>query len=379
MQSTENFLDSRRCRTIFAVAILTTTVVFCQSGALADVTITSPTTNNEYYDEANMVELSGTASSNATRIDWSCRSGCNQRGTASGISSWATGAFYVESGSNIIDVTAHYSDGSSESDSILVYRTVPHGLRISFPYELDFDTGPSSLEQRIFATRGAAVSHQTTGCWQGGCAKIVPSQFDNSYAALGGFFFPDQSRRVNVRYLVKFGPDFVDNLNLRSKHILAHRASDVSGDRGMSYIWRADSGDFSLGACDNTDCSYEGDKYRPDGSEAFTIGAYLDEWVSIETEFDTLNHRIRTYVTTSDGRLDNYLLTEQSIHSISQSLDYWTRISILGAYIDLGTVPSEGMFFMLDEIVISDSYIGPPSGFGSPRAELPRPEAPELF
>jgi hypothetical protein len=47
---------------------------------------------------------------------------------------------------------------------------------------------------------------------------------------------------------------------------------------------------------------------------------------------------------------------------VTPSLDYWNRISVLGNY-GGGEVLSPDMYFMLDELVVSTSYIGPPAGF----------------
>lgn len=347
----------------------------CPSLVTAQVTITSPTATSTYYNEDNVAVVSGRVAGNVSSVTYSCESGCNNSGTTSGTSSWTTDRIYLNGGSNLVRVTARYTDGSSDSAVINLYRTIPGSVPVSFPYNLDFDGGASSLEGLIWATDGASVTHQTSGCWSGGCAKFVPSTSDNSYAALGGFNFPANTRRVNVRYLMYFGPDYLRNLNTRHKHILMHRATDVSGDRGMAYIWRTGGAttDLSVGACDNTDCRYEGGKTRPDGTESFLISEHLQEWVSFEVEFDTVNHRVRIYVTTRDGALNDHLLAERQIHSINSSQDYWSRLSVLGAFIDLGTTASPGMYWMTDEVVMSNTHIGPPAGFAGAGTARPNP------
>ena len=344
----------------------------------AAISITGPAIGDTFYTDENVLTVNGVTSGNVSYVSWSCQTGCNGSGTASGVSSWTTNTIYINSGNNLVNVTAHNTDGSTDSATINLYRTIPDGMLISFPYSLNFDAGPTSLDSRYYASGGATVSHQTGLCWSGGCAKFIPSRYDNTYAALGGFNFPANTQRVHVRYLIYFGEDYVQNLITRHKHILIHRATDISSDRGMTYIWNNGRGDFGLGACDNTDCRFEDDKTRPDGSESYIVGEHLQEWVSIETSFDTSTHMIQVFVTTQDGSLNNQLIAERQIHAINAADDYWTRISVFGAFIDLGTVPSAGMYWLMDEIVIDDSPIGPPAGFVTGQQPI-RPRSPTMI
>lgn len=243
----------------------------------------------------------------------------------------------------------------------------------SFPYTLNFDNGATSVNGLQYVSRGATLTHTTTNCWSGGCAKVVPSAQADSFAGLGDFTFPN-SKRINVRYLMYFGADYVRNLNSRHKHILIHRgtADDDSDDRGMIYVWHYNQQDFTMGACDNTDCRYQFNTDRPNGQEAFYIGDYLQQWVSFEAEFDLNTHQIRLFVTTQDGRLNEHLLAQRTIHNMSDpSQEFWRRISMLGSYIDLGTTASPGMYWMFDEVQISNQRIGPPANFGAARPNPP--------
>lgn len=336
--------------------------------AFGQVYISQPSGDETYYQRHHTVTVGGSASGDVERITWRCERGCGQSGTARGTRSWDTSGttIYLEGGSNIIRVTAHHADGSTSTDSINVYRTIAQRENVRFPYRQDFDDGPETVEGRINASAedGGRVVHTTNGCWRGGCVYFKPSTPRDTYTALGGYSFAGEPRRFHMRYLIKFGPDFVDNLNLRMKHILAHRATDQSGDRAMVYVWGTTDGrDKTFGACDNTVCAYEGGKSRPDGSETFLIGDYLDQWVNVEAVFDSAAHKVRVYITTPDQKLRDYLIAEQDIHAVSSSRDYWNQVSILGAYIDLGTTPSEGMYWMIDELAIDDDYIGPPPGY----------------
>jgi hypothetical protein len=266
---------SRNKRTnIFFMVLLLIAVSAYFDNALAEVTITAAMASCQndviYYDDdtsryycyCNMISLSSTAVGNISpviRVTRTCESGCNQGGDVSGTKSWSTEDFYVNGGSNIIRVTAQHQDGSTSTDSINVYYTTPSGTIVTFPYSLNFDSGLDSLEGLTSASKGASVSYEDSLCWSG-CAKFGPSSESNSFAALGGFYLPTNSRLVHLRSLIFYGPDYLSNLERRHKHILIHRGSDVSSDRGMVYAWKTvdGSGNLSLGACDNNDCRYEG-------------------------------------------------------------------------------------------------------------------------
>jgi hypothetical protein len=349
----------------------------------AAVVITSPSADSIWYQYDNTVRSSGDVSS----VTWACTSGCNNSGTASGRASWRSGTIYLEAGSNNVTVTSHLSDGSTETDSINLYRTIAGSTTANFPYTLDFDAGPSTLEAMYAASGGATVTHQTAQCWSGGCAKFTPAEASNSYAALGGFEFSGNPQVVHIRYLIYFGPDYASRLDSRHKHIIIHRYGnlsqnrDNSDDRGMIYVWHTGTDDLSMGACDNTDCRFEGDATRPDGDESLLIGERPAEWIALEAVFDSVTHTASLYATTRDGDLNELLIGQKTLHATTRSADdYWYALSVLGAFIDLGTEPSPGMYFLMDEIVMDDEHIGPPAGFIDGGAAQPaRPSAPTLI
>jgi hypothetical protein len=124
---------------------------------------------------------------------------------------------------------------------------------------------------------------------------------------------------------------------------------------------------------------FEGGGVRPEPPQTFLFGEHLREWVCIEGVFDTTAHTASYYVTTQDARLNNRLIVQTSLHSVAPELDYWNRISLIGNY-GGGVIQTPGMYFMIDELVVSTSPIGPPAGFitGSTPAP-PRLSAPAII
>jgi hypothetical protein len=366
----------------------------------AAITITSPTSDPIWHQRSNLVVVRGTASpasgTSISRIRWACLSNCRQNGiTSANSGSWSTGTITLDPGSNNVRVTVEYNNGTSDTDDINLYQTIAGTTNVVFPYALPLDDA-DELEARYTATDGASITHVTGAqCWRNGCARFVPvggtNGFDgiNTYAALGGFRFPPNSRTVFVRYLMYFGPDFITHVDRSIKHIIMHRGDGVgddSDDRAMSYIWRTPNlTNFTIGACDNIDCFFdENASPDPSNTDSFLVGNVANsQWVALEAEFDTSTtpNRVRIRATTEDGVLNETVIASRTMAPTNSSpQNYFRELSILGAFVDRGTRASPGMYFLLDEIAMSNSYIGPPAGFvtGNPSTRA-RPSAPVLL
>ncbi len=89
------------------------------------VTITSPTASSSYGTSSSTVTLGGSASDNVgvTQVSWVNNRGGS--GTASGTSSWSASGISLQSGSNIITVTARDAANNTGTDSITVTYTPP--------------------------------------------------------------------------------------------------------------------------------------------------------------------------------------------------------------------------------------------------------------
>jgi hypothetical protein len=88
-------------------------------------TITAPTGNASYTSTAATMSLGGTATDNVavTQVRWSNNRGGS--GTASGTTSWSAAGVPLQSGSNVITVTAVDAAGNAGTDTLTVTYTAP--------------------------------------------------------------------------------------------------------------------------------------------------------------------------------------------------------------------------------------------------------------
>lgn len=97
------------------------------------VAITSPTTSSGYSMTNNSINLGGTASDNVavTQVAWSNNRGGS--GTASGTASWSASAIPLQSGFNVVTVTAQDASGNISTDTLtVVFNSKP----ILYPQDL---------------------------------------------------------------------------------------------------------------------------------------------------------------------------------------------------------------------------------------------------
>ncbi len=98
------------------------------------VAITSPTTNSAYLTNSNPIGLSGTASdsSGVTQVKWSNNMGGG--GTCTGTTSWSAPGIQLQSGNNIITITATDPAGNAGSATLNVdYDLTPPSVAITSP------------------------------------------------------------------------------------------------------------------------------------------------------------------------------------------------------------------------------------------------------
>jgi hypothetical protein len=88
------------------------------------VTVTSPTSGTTYTTGASALTLAGRASDNVgvTQVTWANSRGGS--GTASGTTSWTAGGISLQTGSNVLTVTARDASGNTATTTLTVNRTV---------------------------------------------------------------------------------------------------------------------------------------------------------------------------------------------------------------------------------------------------------------
>jgi hypothetical protein len=99
------------------------TVTYTPDTTLPAVTITGPTSNTTLAVTASPLALSGTASDNigVTQVSWVNSRGGS--GTATGTTSWSVASITLQSGSNVLTVTARDAAGNTRTDTLTVTYT----------------------------------------------------------------------------------------------------------------------------------------------------------------------------------------------------------------------------------------------------------------
>ncbi len=243
----------------------------------------------------------------------------------------------------------------------------------SFPFIEQFNE--NNYDDIIWVSGNASHEWVSNQGWQGsGAAKFYPNTIDNNYMGLGQFTHFNNNEGVvqlNIRFLVYYGSDWEPGGD-QNKVVIMNRTSDLQYEDAQTRImlvsrtpdaahptWR------SFGICEDS-CIYEGGGANLDGVEPeFKIDnppeGRKEEWISVELEANTQTGTIKLYIYTQDGTLSASHLE----HSMEQRSYPFRYIDILGGYNNDQAVASTNNYYMIDELVIDDHYIGPPAGFVS--------------
>ena len=241
----------------------------------------------------------------------------------------------------------------------------------SLPWSENFDVNNYS---DLYRNSGnGIIEHDSSGGWNGtGAVKITPGTVSHQYYCLGQItnIGGGNEKVVHVRWLQYFGPTYPTDQPAYKNLILidATRASGDASDRPMSIANIFQNGMLFSVTDDTTRVNYDNVDYTggpgavyPDGDE-FYVNDYLNQWVCFEYVADIANNRNRLYITTQDGRFSG--LYSSTVNSIAPDR-YIVAIDVLGLYVNTAQsgAHSSTTYTKIDELVISDSFIGPPARF----------------
>ena len=134
------------------------------------VSITSPTSGSTYVTNVSSINLGGTASDSVgvTQVTWSNSRGGS--GTASGTTSWSITGLALQSGANVITVTAHDAAGNTWQSALTVTNdTTPPTATITSPTSgSTYSTNVSSINLGGTASDNVGVSQVTWSNNRGG-------------------------------------------------------------------------------------------------------------------------------------------------------------------------------------------------------------------
>lgn len=266
---------------------------------------------------------------------------------------------------------------------------------ISLPHTESFNAA-SSISDISWITQGGTVTWEATGGWRGGGGiKITaPTGSNQGYSGVGSFGGFGNRNRLNTRFLLNFGSSFQQQvqynkllvilrdeqgLDLGTLRPMLHDNERLTGGQ-LHRFWYPSRG--------------VGEGGTPTSNE-FTLngGNYTNQWVCFEYEVDLIAGRINLYIDTADGQHRGLTSTLSLAGEFDEVADRnngvgrpptdfpITQLQILGGFWTYGDGREGGVpgsqrdanaYMKLDELVISDRFIGCPAGFLS----NPPPSAP---
>lgn len=225
-------------------------------------------------------------------------------------------------------------------------------------------------------------------CWggAGGCGRFFGSTSGGGVYRgfnLGGH--TGGTTRKNLRYLQKWNSAWRGAQNLKGNYLAmggpfwTQEKSPASAfgrfQLAQSYagtLYRIHGNGQSQATCQSEgyQCApYDGNaSLGPGVSEAgpFEFAQYDNQWVCIELEMIS-SGIFRIYLWTQDGKYNGLYMEARNMSPGQPAI-----VGFSGMYFhDSGAAP--GSYVMVDEVVLSESLIGPPAGFGS---EVSSPNAP---
>jgi hypothetical protein len=261
---------------------------------------------------------------------------------------------------------------------ILLVATNAYADRaITLPWELTFDNN-SWVSDLARGECGGTSTHVTEGCYSGGCARIVPPTTPCAGGGINGggvglrwITYP-ATTRIHIRFLIKFGPTFASSMrnsggNLEVKFLVLDSPSRVGllgllgSDTDGRYLAWAAYGNLNVWTFRNQEPVWI--EYAP-----FRIrdNVRSQEWIAVEYWVDSATDRTGVYVWTQDGAQSGSIVDVPKSNSVN-STGFWM------SYFNSYGVANEGNWYLIDNLAVSTSYIGPPQGFTGGQASIVSP------
>lgn len=267
---------------------------------------------------------------------------------------------------------------------------------ISLPHTEEFNSS-TSVSDITWATQGGSVIWEANGGWRnGGGIKITaPTGSTQGYSGIGVFGGFGNRNRLNTRFLLNFGSSFQRQVQYDKLIVVLrdNRGIDLGTLRPMIHdnerltngqlhrFWRPTRG--------------VGETGTPVTANEFTLNGTnnINQWICFEYEVDLIAGRLNLYIDTADGRhrgLSSSVSLAGEYAEVAGLNNGVGRpptdfpiieLQILGGYWTYGDGREGGVpgsqrdanaYMKLDELVISDRFIGCPAGF----LNNPPPSAP---
>jgi hypothetical protein len=242
-------------------------------------------------------------------------------------------------------------------------------LSVTLPYTLNFDNN-SWVSQGALEECGGTSTHVTSGCYSGGCMKVTPPTSPCTGGGINGgqtgigWFSYSSTNSIHIRFLIKVGTTFASNVangggGLINKFILLDNPERVGilGFNGSD----SDGRYIAFGALDNNEV-YWFDNEHSGWIEYADLkvkdASRSNEWIAVEYWVNSTTDRTGIYIWTLDGTFNGSYVDIPSGNTSGSQGFYMSYFNSYG-------VADTNNYYMIDNLQISSSYIGPPDGFGS--------------
>ncbi len=195
------------------------TVLGGGGGGAPTIAITSPTSSGSYTTTSSTLSISGTASVGVTQVTWTNNRGGS--GTASGTTSWSVSGIALQSGSNVITLTAR--DAAGKSGTALITVTYNSGPDTTPPVVSAVSTSLTSTTATISWTTNESATSQvdygTTSAY-GSATAADPTLVTSHSQTLTGL-----TPETNYHFRVK-STDAAGNLAASADYTFKTNATD---------------------------------------------------------------------------------------------------------------------------------------------------------
>ena len=257
--------------------------------------------------------------------------------------------------------------------------TTNTGDTISLPYSQEFEGATWDNDGFLTSDEcGGTARRATTGCYSGDCLKVIPPTTactgggtDGGAVGMGWFRYSGVGR-IHFRFMIKIAEQFIHMYSGGNALVIKFILQDDPTRTGIMGLNASDYGDvggtryMAWAVTDNSSYRY---KTAPNlgwiEDATFRISDLdnLDEWMCVEYWIDTDTMETGLYIWTVDG-LEEEISGASPVTSSTQTAFYFN-------YYNSPITANADAYYLMDNLEIATSYIGPPAGFVGGEPEVP--------
>lgn len=246
------------------------------------------------------------------------------------------------------------------------------GANVSLPHTENFDgAGWDAANYLTSDECGGTARRTATGCYSGDCLKVIPPTSActgggiNGGAVGMGWYTYSGSRTMHWRFLIKFGSYYATGQTsggggLINKFLLSDSPTRAS-ILGLNCTGSGSGRYCAWAVLDRNEVyHFRTPPHRgwiEDSLFRVSSTSHVNEWIAVEYALNTNTGIGQLYLWTQDGSYNGILIDNVPLDTgINMNGFYFSYYNSYG-------VSNPNNYFLIDDLVISTSYIGPPDGF----------------